>query len=240
LEEIIKQTEWISKMPKRSLSQEVVAQFKEAFIKGELKPGDYLPSENELVEKFGVGKSSLREAIKMMQAIGIVEIIKGKGTRVCSEIQPNAINSLAYQLIFANVQNESTLFEFRKMVEVAASKLAIQKASDEDIKLLEDSVKRLQSQIAQKQPTIELDIEFHHLVYQSTHNPFIIQLGKTLMDLFRPSIEISNRDRPDVVLGDHKRICRAFVNRSVEEVERAILTSLANWSRLTFGKGLQK
>lgn len=240
MEEIIKQTEWISKMPKRSLSQEVVAQFKDAFIRGELKPGDYLPSENELVEKFGVGKSSLREAIKMMQAIGIVEIIKGKGTRVCSEIQPNAINSLAYQLIFANVQNEENLFEFRKMVEVSASKLAIQKASDEDIKLLQDSVKNLQSQIAQKKPTIELDLEFHQLVYQSTHNPFIIQLGKTLMDLFRPSIEISNRERPDVVLGDHERICRAFVNRSEDEVEGAILTSLANWSRLTFGNGLQK
>ena len=67
-----KKSDWLTPVPKQSLSKMVVEKIKEGLISGELKPGDFLPSEAELSERFGVGKSSIREAVKMLEALGVV------------------------------------------------------------------------------------------------------------------------------------------------------------------------
>ena len=68
---------WLTPVPKQSLSKMVVEKIKEGVVSGAIAPGDFLPSEAELSERFGVGKSSVREAIKMLEALGVVEICKG-------------------------------------------------------------------------------------------------------------------------------------------------------------------
>ena len=73
---------WLTPVPKQSLSKMVVEKIKEGLISGALQPGDFLPSETELSESFGVGKSSVREAIKMLEALGVVEICNGIGRKI--------------------------------------------------------------------------------------------------------------------------------------------------------------
>ena len=127
---------WLSPVPKKNLSRVVTDKITDALVSGQIKPGDYLPSENQLAESMNVGKSSVREATKMLEAVGVVEIVKGHGCRVRTNIDANALNPLAYQLILQSHTTHEKLVEFRQIIESAASCLAVKAISDEEIMTL--------------------------------------------------------------------------------------------------------
>ena len=78
-----------------SVTLQLLERIKTALIRGELLPGDYLPFEAELTQTLGIGKSSVREAIKMLQAIGIVELKRGQGTMICLEPGVTLVDSIS-------------------------------------------------------------------------------------------------------------------------------------------------
>ena len=130
---------WMTPVPRQSLSKMVVEKIKEGLISGEIVPGEYLPSENELTERLGVGKSSIREAIKMLEAMGVVEICKGNGSRVRTSVDSDIMNPLIFQLILqSKTESKEKLVEFRKMIEISGGILAIDNASEEDIRRLRE------------------------------------------------------------------------------------------------------
>src|SRR5665647_750365 len=90
----------------KSVVNQVLDKFKEALIYKELKPGDRLPSESELSSNLGVGKSSIREAIKMLQVVGVVESRQGEGTFICNILKNDSLNPLVFQLIFEQGTNK--------------------------------------------------------------------------------------------------------------------------------------
>ena len=83
----------------KSLSKMVMESIKEVLIQKTLKPGDRLPTETELCESLGVGKSSVREAIKMLEVLGVVETRQGEGTYIAKKIAETSVNPLVYQLL---------------------------------------------------------------------------------------------------------------------------------------------
>lgn len=95
---------WMTPVPRQSLSKMVVEKIKEGLISGEIVPGEYLPSENELTERLGVGKSSIREAIKMLEAMGVVETCKGNGSRVRTSVDSDIMNPLVFQIVLRSRQ----------------------------------------------------------------------------------------------------------------------------------------
>jgi GntR family transcriptional repressor for pyruvate dehydrogenase complex len=226
------QPDWLKPVPKTPLSKVVVEKIKSAMIDGKLKPGDYLPSENELVSSLGVGKSSVREAIKMLEALGVVEICKGKGSRIRASADGDVIEPMIFQLIMQSSDNREALVEFRLMFETSASLVAIQHATEEDLILLRELYHKMERDFAAGERSPENDISFHLAVYNCTHNPFIAHIGNTVISLFRPSLEISNRDYPQDVLSDHRRILDALKARDKEKMKRAIEKSLKLWDRL--------
>ena len=128
-----KKDNWMTPLPKQSLSKMVVDKIKEGLISGELRPGDFLPSETELSERFGVGKSSVREAIKMLEALGVVEICKGNGSRIRTAVDTTVINPLIFQLILqSGEESREKLAEFRKMIEISVSLMAVDNAAADD------------------------------------------------------------------------------------------------------------
>ncbi len=224
---------WLSPVPKQSLSKMVVDKIKEAIIRGDLKPGDYLPSESELVESLGVGKSSVREAVKMLEAIGIVEIIKGNGSRIKNSASENLLNPLVFQLILQSYECKNKLLEFRQMIEVSASILAINNATDEDICIIKKNIEEMEERIALSKQTIDLDLDFHRKVFESTHNPFVVCIGNAVIELFKPSLTISNNEFANEVLNDHKAILQALVERNEDKMKNVIKEYLNKWSQST-------
>ncbi|MGE4297097.1 MAG: FadR/GntR family transcriptional regulator [Desulfovibrionaceae bacterium] len=206
----------------------VIERIKQALINDELKPGDYLPSETELTRNLGVGKSSVREAIKMLQAMGILEVRRGQGTRIREHPSEDALNSMVFQMILAKGVTQDML-DLRKLFEPAYTVLAMERADDEDIARIRESVEEFEAVIARGKHDSSYDLAFHRAILHATHNPLVIRIGETMMELFDASIETSMRTLPEVALKDHKAIYRAFLAKDEAAVREAIRVSSKSW-----------
>lgn len=202
---------------------------KDGIISGELKPGEFLPSESDLAERFGVGKSSVREAMKMLEALGYIEVSMGNGYKVRTTVDPEIINPLVFQLALESNESRDDLLEFRRSIEISASLLSLEKASDDDIARLRANIDATAEHVRKGMSTLSDDLEFHSLIYASTHNPYLIIIGKAIMELFKASLKRSNSEHPDLVLSDHEAIFNAILNRSKDEVINAVNSSLSRW-----------
>lgn len=227
---------WLAPVPKRNLSRMVTDKITEALANGQLKPGDYLPSENQLAERLNVGKSSVREATKMLEAVGVIEIIKGHGCRVRTDIDADALNPLAYQLILQSNTNHGKLLEFRQTIECLVSCMAVKTITDEELSELKSIHAKMLRNRTQGKETLDLDILFHKRIYASTQNPFFACLGTAIMTLFEPSIAVSNTDHPEIVLENHARIIAAFESRDEGAMSEAIQESIKSWEALSLNK----
>lgn len=211
-----------------SVSRLVLDKIKEALINKELVPGDFLPSETELAKNLGVGKSSVREAVKMLEAMGVVEVKRGNGTVICNHTDKNSVNSLIFQLILEN-GTEKDILELRMMFESSFTIMAMNNADQDDIKEIEQTIETFERNIKSGTQKVEDDLNFHYAILQSTHNPFVIIIGDTILQLFKASIYKSVQQMPLVALDDHKKIFSAFCLKDEKKVIEAISESLNVW-----------
>lgn len=214
----------------------VMERIKQALIRGELKAGDFLPSEAELTRNLGVGKSSVREAVKMLQAMGIVEVRRGQGTVIRDQPGENSLNTLVYQLILARGVTQDVL-DFRSMFEPAYSIMAMHRATDEDYGAIQDAIDRLEAALQDRVQSARHDVAFHRAILHATRNPMVIRVGETLLEMFEAAIETSMRTLPKVALKDHKQIFKAFRAKDAAAVLAAIAESSKSWERcLTYNE----
>ncbi|MDD9304953.1 MAG: FadR family transcriptional regulator [Desulfobacter sp.] len=206
----------------------VIERIKMALINGELKPGDFIPSESEMTHNLGVGKSSVREAIKMLQAMGVLEVKRGQGTIIRKSPDEDALNPMVFQLILAKGIPQD-LLNLRKMFEPAYSVMAMETATDKDIEDIEEKLVEFEAVIASGNQSASHDLAFHMAVLQATHNRMVIRIGKTMMELFDASIETSMRVLPEVALKDHKAIFKALRERDEIALRNAIAVSSTSW-----------
>jgi len=208
----------------------VIDRIREAIVSRELGPGDYLPSETELVTRLGVGKTSVREAIKSLEAMGVVEVRQGHGTIIRKDPGADLISPLVFQLLLQKGTNEE-LLDFRKFFEPTATVVAMQNATDEDRAKLKENVRAHQEKVKTGTHSVEDDLNFHRIIFESTHNPYIMLLGNTILQLFEPSMRESAQTIPEVTLKDHKKILAAFNSGDADKLLTAVLDSHEGWKR---------
>ena len=213
----------------KSLSKMVMESIKEVLIQKTLKPGDRLPTETELCESLGVGKSSVREAIKMLEVLGVVETHQGEGTYISEKIPENSLNPLVFQLLI-DYGNHADILELRRIFEPAYTKLAMENATEEDVQRLCLACERFESKISQGCQEAEDDLAFHYAILEATKNPFVIRIGKTILQLFQASIGESMRTIPLQALSDHRRILQAFIKKDEQELICAVENSFQGWA----------
>ena len=208
-----------------SLSELVLYKIQEMILNKEFQPGDYLPSEKELSEKFGVGKSSVREAVKMLQVLGVVQARQGKGTCIREHISSNIITSLQFSLMLQQNTLEE-LLEFRKMYDSAFMKMAAQKATGEEKENIRALFKRFEAKYHAGKLTVQDDLEFHYAILETTHNPFIMQIGYMIFEMLRPSFVNSEYYTKEIALTEHKNILEAFLGNDPDNVNKTIYQTL--------------
>ena len=213
----------------------VLERIKNALVNKELKPGDLMPSETELVKSLGVGKTSIREAIKMLQALGVVEVRQGFGTIIKQSPGDELVNPLVFQLLTQQGTNKDIL-DLRVMFEPAYTLMAMRNATVEDIKAIEFTVTNLENKTKLGIQQVEDDMNFHREILKSTHNPFVIKIGETVLQLFEASMKESVRQIPQTALQDHKKIFAAFVKKDKGELQAAVLDSFEGWRSILFKK----
>lgn len=217
-----------SPLEKTSVVNLVIERIKEAIINKEIKPGDYLPAEADLAQNLGVGKSSVREALKMLEAMGVVEIRQGSGTFIPKEPASNSISPLLFQLLLEQASAKD-LIELRMIFEPAYTELAMERATEKDFLRIEDTIKLMEDKINNHIQTAEDDLLFHETIMDVTNNPLIINIGRTIHELFKFSISTSIKNIPEKSITDHKRILNAMRNKNKEELRYAILESYKGW-----------
>jgi GntR family transcriptional repressor for pyruvate dehydrogenase complex len=213
---------------KDSVVSVVLTRIKEALLRRTLKPGDYLPSETELTKTFGVSKSSVREAVKMLQAMGVVEVRRGQGTRVRQHPGPDTISPLVFQLIM-EAGYPDDLVELRLMFEPAFSVMAMERATDEDRDRIRQALGRLERSVRSGSPAVDDDIAFHLAILQATRNPLVTRIGETIFQLFRPSISVSMKHIASRAVQDHRRIFEAFCSGDPARLRLAVFQSYDGW-----------
>jgi len=211
-----------------SIAFQILERIKSALIRGDLKPGDYLPSETELTQSLGIGKSSVREAIKMLQAIGIVEVRRGQGTIIRREPGEPLVDPMAFGMILARGMTRDVL-EFRKMFEPAYTLQAMANATEEDHRRIQKAIDDMEAAIANAEQTSHHDVAFHRAILHATHNPMTIRVGKTLLELIEAALETSMQNLPKTALNDHKAIYAAFQAGDVDMLKLAIEQSSKSW-----------
>lgn len=162
--------------------QQVVENLQEYILSGEVKVGDKLPTENELCKRLSVGRSTIREAFRILQANGFVEIKPGRGAFVRRTEEPVQVDVIEW---FA--QNEVELIDciqVRYAIEPLAIKLAISNCTDEDIAKLktihEEFVKAVEGSDAAA--IAHFDELFHTQIMEMSHNNLLISINKLISD----------------------------------------------------------
>ena len=175
------------KIKSKSVVQTIVDSITKAIIAGDLKPGDKIPTEMELAESFGVGRNSIREAIKILVYYGVLEIRRAEGTFVCDGFNKIMIDPMVYGVILHQSQDYVNLMELREMMEVGVMRLAIIKYSEDDLKLLGERLQVLKEEIEKGPSNVEhvfiADNVFHDTVSEMGHNPIVDRINNVVREM---------------------------------------------------------
>jgi GntR family transcriptional regulator, transcriptional repressor for pyruvate dehydrogenase complex len=233
----MKDNSFLKPIGNKSIVNTIVERITDSIMRKQLKPGQKIPTELELSESLDVGRNSIREAIKILTALGILEIRRADGTYVSSEFSENMINPLVYSLILAKDSSED-IHELRSLFEVGAVELAIQKADENDIKTLRDMhaemVLEANKGIVDPSKFIEMDMQFHQYIVKITHNPLIYKISSVIERLTRASqlntikflCETSNMN---FISGVHEEIIGLIENKDYANIRTVIHKSHTIW-----------
>ena len=208
------------------ISDKIVDQIKSRISEGVLKPGDRLPPERDLVKEFGVSRPSLREALNSLVALGFLEV-KGKRTYIKSVASESMLDPLSL-LIKTDTQKIFDLIEVRKAIEAWGAFLAAQRATEEDIKQLENILEEMGKAYKQGRSWEKQDADFHLGIAQATHNTIHTHMMSTIYDFLRESVARVFKDRAKVkkLLDHHYRIFSAIKNHSPDKARERTLEHL--------------
>ena len=220
---------------RRSKVYEEVAKQLERLILKKLQPGDKLPAERELAEMFGVSRSSIRDAIRSLELVGLVEPRQGAGTVVREVSAESLVSPLTTVLARQQV---SELLDFRKMLEPPLAARAATHASVEDITEMEEILRRQDDKLRRRELAIEEDSEFHYNVAMASDNSVVLKVLDVLMDLLRETREraLQVEGRPQKSLAGHRRILLAIKRRDPAAAEDAMRRHIQDVEKIVLNK----
>ncbi len=166
------------------VATQVARRLVEYIISGEIGPGDRMPSERNLAEAFGVGRSAMREALKSLSLIGLVDVRQGDGTYV-----RRADTALLPQIIewglLLGERRTLDLVETRQFIEIDIAELAALRRSDEDLAELERLLGRLERSANDREDFVDADVAFHLRIAEATQNSVLRDIHSSIQALLR-------------------------------------------------------
>lgn len=171
-----------------SVVEEIINYIVESIIEGEYKPGDKLPSEEQMSENLEVSRASLREATKILEYQGVLEIRRSQGTFISQGFKKSMIDPMIYSIILNNSTSDfQNLMELRQMTEVGITRLAIINSSTEDIEKLKEKIVVMKKIVEKDKYNYEdlfkADNEFHDTLGVMSKNPMADQINKFVRNL---------------------------------------------------------
>lgn len=215
----------------RKTYEEVSDYIKDQIINGVYKPGDRLPSLREFSELFGVGQSTMREAISALKTMGLVTIRQGEGTFV-TRLNPDEVLSGFEPIQPVTEQDIMSLLEVRKIIETGIVQLAAERRSDEDLQRIEDALKEMEAAVSNGDLGEKADWKFHYEIAKACHNPVLESIMQSISETMSKALKASRekmfqtKGNPERLLAEHKEIFKAIANKNSKRAEESMLYHL--------------
>jgi GntR family transcriptional regulator, sialic acid-inducible nan operon repressor len=217
---------------RRKLSDQVFERLR-AMIGAELKPGDTLPSERDLMERFGVGRPAVREALQSLQNKGLITIAHGERSRVnrlTTDLAAEQMNEIARLLLSLEPVHLDHLKEVRRLFESGIVRIAAQNASEADVAALRDLVEEQRGHAGNAQAFVATDMRFHSRIAAISGNPIIATVCEAMLrwlfEYHHGLLRWSGKE--NVTLSEHARIVDVI---EVHDVDGAVAAMQAHLDR---------
>lgn len=158
------------------LYEKIVEQIETRILDGDLKPGDRLPSERELGKQFGVSRTSIREAIRVLTLRGLVAVNHGRGTFVTDETSKAVRYSLNLLVQVGDKESFQNLIEIREILEPVIASFAASRATEENLTVMREAIVIMDDSVEDPTGYIEADLDFHLALAEASQNPLILIL----------------------------------------------------------------
>ena len=218
----------------RGLVTEIVESLAAGIREGQLQPGDKLPTEAEIMVRFDVSRTVVRESISKLQASGLVETRHGIGTFVIQNRDAGNFKIAAAD--FATIADVISVLELRMSLETEAAGLAAQRRTAENLAAMATALQAFQDSIHAESDAVPPDFQFHMEVARATGNRHFADLMTYLGTMIIPRTRVNTtQSAPEGRLnylqrvhGEHESIYNAIRNQDTEAARAAMRTHLSN------------
>lgn len=221
----------LAPITRQKLSEQVFDRLWEMIVSGDLKPGDTIPSERKLMERFGVGRPAVREALQMLANKGVITISHGESSRVNefnANIVMDQVDEIAKLLLSADPTNLDHLKQLRKILEVGTVRAAASNCTEDDIRHLRALVDVQEGQTEFPKQFIQTDIAFHTAIATATRNPLLQAVTKAMLTwlfaYYKPLLHWSGRE--NTTLMEHRRLVDHLEAHDAEAAAKLVLQHL--------------
>ena len=216
----------------KKVYEQVIEQIQNNIMEGIFKKGDKLPSERELSEKMGVSRTSIREALRVLETMGVVESRQGEGNFICSNIEKSLLQPLS-MMFKLNNGSFSDIYELRSILEIECARLSAIRATDMDCRELLSVVEEMEQETFGEnryEILVELDKKFHNTLSDISKNYLIESLFSTISNLFEKFIEdarykiilFDSEQANKSLLIQHKKICEYIIKKNQDMAVEAM------------------
>ncbi|QXE00979.1 FadR/GntR family transcriptional regulator [Terribacillus sp. DMT04] len=220
-------------MKKEKMAHRIAAEILGQIVEGEIEPGQKLPTEKKLCEKYGVSRASIREALSELKAQGAVSSKQGGGTYV-----EQAFHGEYFHQVMVDESDLASfryLFEMRKILEPEAAMLAADRRTEKELAEMRAALELMQdADSTEMHKGRDADFAFHLAVMKATHNPVMIQTFANLDTVYKRALALSFEDKEDllrnkqVIYMEHKEIYEAIKTGEAELARLQCLIHLRN------------
>ncbi|MBU2054094.1 MAG: FadR family transcriptional regulator [Proteobacteria bacterium] len=223
---------------KKRAYEDIVQQVLALIEEGKLKRGDQLPSERELTDIFKVSRTTVREAIRTLESMKLLQCRQGNGTYVLASSEEALIQPLAAAL-FNKKDDIRDIFFIRRIIEPHVAQLAAENATSQEIEEMERILQEQKQCIRDGKNIIETDSAFHSLMVKATKNHVMERLVIALIDLLRQSreqylTEGENDKRANRSLDGHRRVLSAVKNGDGDDARNSMMKHLEEIESIIF------
>jgi GntR family transcriptional regulator, transcriptional repressor for pyruvate dehydrogenase complex len=215
----------------QKISVQIADQIRSSIMNALFSAGEKLPPERELAKLFEVSRPTLREALNILAAAGLIETHQGGGSTVKSLLDMSPGNPLA-ELIKNERERALDVVEVRKSIEACAAFYAAERSLPEDLRKLEKIVEEMAENITRKEPSLELDALFHITVAQTTHNVVWLHLMQSIFDAMKEfqrgvwrAVYLTEDDHR-TLYSQHRAVFNAISSRQPDQARDAMLAHL--------------
>ena len=229
-------------LPNISVVDSIFQAIIEAITNGEIKPGDKLPTEVELCRDLQVGRNSVREAIKKLEAYGIVYIRRAEGTFVSEKYNQKMLDPMLYGIILQK-NGWNDFIDLRRVVDIGTVYLVVRQDDLEQwIPALEQAANALEACMKKRRVLLDevmkADTDFHSIIARATKNEMIISITEyvtriTIVSRKKTVQMVLDSGEVDNFIALHRQMLQVIKNRQADQIERAVLDHYVYWKKDT-------